>query len=168
MLHNLKYDVDIVMLKEQAMSVHYEPFVDPLTQTVMPLWLMCRKVDGYGAIVCEYFSKILDTEVKPRFIVQKKGFVLNYHKDRGTKSAINFVLSTQDDPIRFRKTVDASTSYYTFNYKQALIDVQQEHEVVASSEDRYLFKLSLPDLDFNEAKKRLVADVNKDFSTIRR
>ena len=159
MLYNIKYEVDSVMLKQQADAVNYEPFVDPLTETVMPLWLMCREVDGYGAVITEYFQKLLDTEVKPRFIIQKKGFVLNFHKDRGTKSAINFVLSTVEDPIRFKADNDMM---FSFKYKQALIDVQTEHEVVASAEDRYLFKLSLPQLDFNEAKKRLVKHVNKD------
>lgn len=147
------------MLREQAESVEYKPFVDPLTNTEMPLWLMCRNVDGYGAVVTEFFTSILKTEVKPRFIIQKKGFVLNFHKDRGTKSAINFILSTVEDPIRFR----VDNEYHEFKYTQALIDVQTEHEVVASKEDRYLFKLSLPELDFNEAKKRLIKYVNKDF-----
>ena len=159
MLYNLKYDIDYNMLREQAESVEYNPFVDPLTNTEMPLWLMCRNVDGYGAVVTEFFTSILETEVKPRFIIQKKGFVLNFHKDRGTKSAINFILSTVEDPIRFR----VDNEYHEFKYTQALIDVQTEHEVVASKEDRYLFKLSLPELDFNEAKKRLVKYVNKDF-----
>ena len=146
------------MLREQAESVEYNPFVDPLTNTEMPLWLMCRNVDGYGAVVTEFFTSILETEVKPRFIIQKKGFVLNFHKDRGTKSAINFILSTVEDPIRFR----VDNEYHEFKYTQALIDVQTEHEVVASKEDRYLFKLSLPELDFNEEKKRLVKYVHKD------
>lgn len=156
MLYNLNYDIDFNLLKRDADACEYEPFVDPLTETVMPLWLMCRDVQGYGLVVRDFFKDILYTDVKPRFIIQKKGFVLNFHKDRGTKSAINFVLTTSTDPIRFR-TDSGSNSY---QYKMALIDVQTEHEVVAAREDRYLFKLSLPNINYNEALERILAHEN--------
>ena len=156
MLYNLNYDIDFNLLKQDADSCEYEPFVDPLTETVMPLWLMCRDVKGYGLVVRDFFKDILYTDVKPRFIIQKKGFVLNFHKDRGTKSAINFVLTTSTDPIRFR-TDSGSNSY---QYKMALIDVQTEHEVVAAREDRYLFKLSLPNINYDEALERILAHEN--------
>jgi|TARA_B110000858_G_C17796659_1_gene472826 hypothetical protein len=156
LLYNIKYNLDEALLKQEAYSSEYEPFVDPLTETVMPLWLMCKKVSGYGAVVAKDFRNILHTDVKPRFIIQKKGFVLNFHKDRGTKCAINFILSTSKDPIRFR----TDTGMNSFQYKQALIDVQTEHEVKAAKEDRYLFKLSVPNINFNEALERILAYEN--------
>jgi len=42
----------------------------------------------------------------------------------------------------------------------ALIDVQTEHEVVAAREDRYLFKLSLPNINYDEALERILAHEN--------
>lgn len=158
MIYKIKYSIDEKLLKAEAEASEYNPFVDPLTGTVMPLWLMSRKVAGYGATLAKEFTKILDTEVKPRFIIQKKGFVLNFHKDRGTKCAINFVLTTSTDPIRFK----TDSGFNSFHYKQALIDVQTEHEVVAAREDRYLFKLSIPNIDFNEAMERLIAYENSE------
>jgi hypothetical protein len=58
LLYNIKYNLDEALLKQEAYSSEYEPFVDPLTETVMPLWLMCKKVSGYGAVVAKDFRNI--------------------------------------------------------------------------------------------------------------
>ncbi len=140
MLTEMNYDINMKLIQSESREMKgYEPFVDPKTNTVIHEWLIKKDVTGYGKHVAEEFEKILSTPVKPRFYIQEKGFTLPFHQDRGTQCCINFVLSTTSDPIVFRKNYDT----FSYQYRQALINVQEEHMVKAVREDRYLFKLSM-------------------------
>ena len=153
MLTEIDYDIDMKMIRKESRDMEgYAPFVDPKTGRVVDEWLIKRVSTGYARVVSDHFEKILNVEVKPRFYIQEKGFTLPFHQDRGTQCCINFVLSTSKDPIVFRK--DHNT--YTYQYKQALMNVQEEHMVKASREDRYLFKLSIFDMCYDEALKAIM------------
>ncbi len=152
MLYSFEYDLDRSRLLGEAMDESgYEPFKDPKTGGITEEWRIKRDVTGYAAVISEEFEKILDVEIRPRFYIQEKGFTLPFHQDRGTQCCVNFVLSTARDPIVFRR--DHNT--FTFQYKTALINVQEEHMVKASHEDRVLFKLSIFDIDFDAALERI-------------
>ena len=143
MLTHLKYEYDKDTLYNEALNAdNYTSFIDPLTNNVINEWRISKSIGKYSSDITEYFETVLKCKIKPRYYIQEKGFTLPFHKDRGTKCCINFVLSDMNDPIEFR------TKLYT--YQCALIDVQQEHKVTATSENRILFKLSIFDLSYNE------------------
>lgn len=153
MLTEIDYDIDMKLIRQESEEKEgYTPFVDPKTGTVINEWLIKRDVTGYGRVVSNEFQKILNIKIKPRFYIQEKGFTLPFHQDRGTQCCINFVLSTAKDPIIFRK--DYNT--YSYQYKQALINVQEEHMVKAAKEDRYLFKLSIFDITYDEVLETMI------------
>lgn len=152
MLYSFKYDFDKSRLLNEARDeIGYEPFKDPKTGGITEEWRIKRDVTGYAAVISEEFEKILSVENKPRFYIQEKGFTLPFHQDRGTRCCINFVLSTDRDPITFRR----GHNTFTFRYDVALLNVQEEHMVTASHEDRVLFKLSIFDIDFDDALERI-------------
>lgn len=151
MLKNINHNIDTKRLESQARDMDgYEIFSDPKSGTILHNMLIKKNVTGYAADLTEEFRKILGIEIRPRFLIQKKGYTLPFHTDRGTTCAVNFILSTSRDPIRF----ETDTGYSSYQYKQAIVDVSQRHEVTALKEDRYLFKLSIFDLDYNEVIKR--------------
>ena len=161
-IEHVDYDInEKLILKESRERDGYEPFVDPKTGTVIKEWLIKKNVTGYGKTVSNHFEKILGIEVKPRFYIQEKGFTLPFHQDRGTQCCINFVLSTSKDPIIFKK----EHKVYTFKYKKALINVQEEHMIAATLEDRYLFKLSIFDMNYEQAKEILNENNSRTMST---
>ena len=148
LLTSLEYDIDMKLIRREAEDMNgYEPFVDPKTGTVISEWLIKRDVTGYARVVSDDFERMLNVRVKPRFYIQERGFTLPFHQDRGTQCCINFVLSTSKDPIVFRRDYNI----FKFQYQQALVNVQEEHMVEASREDRYLFKLSIFDISYDEA-----------------
>lgn len=147
-----EYDED--RLRQEAMDREgYEPFVDPKNGNVIEKWLIKRRMSDYSKeLVCK-FQDMLKCDIKPRFYIQEKDFMLPWHVDRGTKCAVNIVLSTQGDPIEFRHTVGEDTYRRKYYYRCALIDTTQEHRVKAISEPRVLFKMSIFDKSFEEARE---------------
>ena len=147
MLYEIDYEYDKTLLLQECTDREgYEPFVDPKTGTVIDKWLIKRDVAGYGRAITEEFEKRLNVSIRPRFYIQEQGFTLPYHRGRGTTCAVNFVLSTSRDPISFREDYNS----FHFQYKTAIIDVSKEHMVTATTEDRYLFKLSIFDKSFDD------------------
>jgi hypothetical protein len=162
MLTEIDYAINEELLLEQCLERDgYEPFVDPHTGRWSSMWQYKRINTGYGKTVSNHFEKILGIEVKPRFFIQEKGFTLPFHYDRGTQCCINFVLSTSKDPIIFKK----EHKVYTFKYKKALINVQEEHMIAATLEDRYLFKLSIFDMNYEQVKEILYENNSRAMST---
>ena len=147
MIYEIDHPIDERTLKREAdVREGYEPFVDPKSGTVIERWLIKRDVTGYARVLTRDFEEILDTNIKPRFYIQERGFTLPFHRDRGTTCAINFVLSDTSDPIEFRDR--------SYTYKSAIIDVTREHQVTATTGDRVLFKMSIFDLSFDEVVRR--------------
>ena len=114
-------------------------------------------VDGlpYALEITKRFQRILGYDCKPRFYCQKQGFTIPYHTDSGTLCSINFVLSGASDPIKLKAGGIETTEYYTV----ALLDTQVCHSIKASTEDRYLFKLSIFDKSYEEVKDLLQLDL---------
>jgi len=147
MIRSIDYVYDKkLLLREAKEREGYEPFIDPKTSTIVDKWLIKKNVTGYARMITKEFERMLDVSIKPRFYIQEKGFTLPFHRDRGTTCAINFVLSTSKDPITFQLNYNT----FRFKYETAIVDVTQEHMVTASSEDRYLFKLSIFDRSYEE------------------
>lgn len=106
---------------------------------------------SYAIAIAKQFQQILGYDCKPRFYCQKQGYTVPYHTDSGTSCSINFVLSDTPDPIKLKVRGTEITEYYTV----ALLDTQVCHSVGASTEDRYLFKLSIFDKSYEETRKLL-------------
>tara|TARA_B110000285_G_C15040847_1_gene571717 strand:+ start:717 stop:1202 length:486 start_codon:yes stop_codon:yes gene_type:complete len=157
MITDLNYKYDRERLKKEAnyVSSNSIPFVTRHPSYIpekysatedFDQWIKTFDIGTYGKTIVSYFENLLGCEVRPRYYIQEKNFALPFHKDRGTRCCINFVLSGSDDPIEFRS--------FVHSYKCALINVQEEHKVTTSVKDRILFKLSV-DIDYDEALKKL-------------
>jgi hypothetical protein len=147
MLRKIDYPFDNNILLADALEIEgYKAFVDPFNGKVSPQWQQKFNISDYAQIISDHWKEILQVENRPRFYIQKEGFTVPWHKDRGTKVAINFVLSGFKSPIEFRNG--------PVEYTVAMIDVQKEHRVTASNGKRILFKLSIFDIDYDTACKR--------------
>ena len=98
------------------------------------------------------FKKILQVDnLGPRFLTQKEGADVHYHIDGETLCAINFLVRGDQTPISFK---DVGHFYYDV----ALINTNHAHSVPKQvDEDRVLFKLRIKQMNFKEAKERLIA-----------
>ena len=110
----------------------------------------------YASSIQKYFEDLLGFDISSRFYLQKKGFMLPLHRDRGTYCAINMVLGDDYDPIRFKEHEEY--------YKVALLNTQSMHGV-AATKDRYLFKMSFKNNTYEEVKDKLqnTLNTNKDY-----
>jgi hypothetical protein len=96
----------------------------------------------------DYLDKIMvDLNVmgETRFYYQEPNYYLPPHRDFGTKCAINFVLSDNYCPININGK--------DYMYKQALINVQEEHSVKNNNTERLIFKISVFDYDYETVSK---------------
>jgi hypothetical protein len=148
MITHVKYSYDKKRLKSEALtSEGYEPYYDPVSKRHISVWKISKDIGKYGSEISQEFEHLLECSVSPRYYLLQKGVTLPFHKDRGTRCCINFVLSDARDPIEFK------TGKYS--YECALVNVQEDHQVTAAAEDRILFKLSIFDIDYDEARKML-------------
>lgn len=140
------FDYDKERLLAEANDLTgYNPFIDPLDGKVFDKWLIKRIETGYAQELSQQFSDMFGLQdCRPRFYIQKPGFALGFHKDRGTLCSFNFLLSDNLDVINFRG--------YNLFYRTALLDTQTEHAVLEVTSDRILFKLSVFDKTFEEIK----------------
>jgi len=91
-------------------------------------------------------------DVRPRFYILHKNTTLKMHKDLGTQCSANFILSDDPSPVSIE-----GTNYY---YENALLNTQLEHGITYYSfNDRLLFKLSIMDLSFIDAKNIISANL---------
>ena len=68
-----------------------------------------------------------------KFIFLSPTTRLDWHVDKGTKSAVIWKMSG-DDPIEFREKC--------YKYEMAIVDTSKEHRVAPLANERVLFKLS--------------------------
>ena len=80
---------------------------------------------------------------------------LPFHCDRGTQCAINLILNGSQDAIEFR----VDDKIYAKHYQSALIDTQTEHQVVTVTDDRILYKLSMKEMSFDQAREKIKTHV---------
>jgi len=151
MLYEINYNYDRLLLLEESMDRDYTSFVDSKTGLVWDEWLICKNIGPIGSQIVAHFKSVLKTNIEPRYYIQRKGMRLPFHCDRDTQCAINLILNESLDAIEFR----INDKVYTNHYQTALIDTQTEHQVVTVLDDRILFKLSMKEINFLEAKNRL-------------
>ena len=77
-----------------------------------------------------------------KFVYIPSGAVLDWHVDKGTKCAINWLINNSKASIEFRDG--------KYQYKTAIIDTSKEHRVVDLAGERILFKVSCWDMTYNE------------------
>lgn len=151
MIYEIKYEYDKLLLLEESMDRDYKSFVDSKTGLVIDEWRISRDIGPIGSKIGAHFESVLKTKIEPRYYIQRKGMRLPFHCDRGTLCAINLILNDSQDAIEFR----VNNKIYTNHYQTALIDTQTEHQVVALTGDRILYKLSMKQMTFKEAKEIL-------------
>jgi|TARA_R110000772_G_C12958202_1_gene403052 hypothetical protein len=142
---NYSYDRDKLLL-ESSIIDGYKPYYDPKNDTHLDLWTIKRITEGYGKELSQTFSEILECNIKPRFYIQKKGYTLPLHTDRGTLCSINFVLSDS-------KNTAVSFEDGEVIYSQALLNTTIMHGVINPQHDRHLFKMSIFDKTFGEVRE---------------
>ena len=86
----------------------------------------------------------IEDEYIALFLWMDKGFHLPWHVDdvKGCQSNINYVMTPNPEPVEFRDG--------KYNYKLAALDVMQEHQVVNSTEERILMRISFKTLKYGE------------------
>lgn len=90
----------------------------------------------------------LNIKGKTRWYFIGNNFYVEPHVDTGTaKCAVCFVLSDNASPI----TIGDKDHHYT----QALIDVQQEHSVKKSREERIILRFTIEDKNFETVAKEI-------------
>lgn len=76
-----------------------------------------------------------------KFIFLRAATHLDWHTDKGTKSAVIWKMSG-DDPLQFREK-----EYF---YDTAIVDTTKQHRVPGLADERILFKLSCFDMEYEE------------------
>lgn len=86
----------------------------------------------------------IDDEYIALFLWMDKNFHLPWHVDdvKGCQSNINYLMSPEPQPVEFR-----DGKYF---YKLAALDVMQEHQVVNTTEERILMRISFKTLQYGE------------------
>ena len=111
-------------------------------------WKIVRHVFPYATEIIKNLD-LENYDVRPRFYILDKNTTLSPHTDLGTECAINILLSQNNAPINI-EGID-------YKYKQALINTQLMHSVSNLNEDRIIFKLSIMNLSFTDAKSIIQA-----------
>ena len=142
-LYELNYEFDREFLLQEALyKGEWDNFVDPSNGYVFDEWFSKNVIDGYAKSISEEFSLLLNTSNKPKFLYQKAGYTIPFHKDRGTKCSINFILNETDDMISFRDS--------NIFYRTALLNTQEKHAVLNPKYDRIMLKLSIFDKTYHD------------------
>jgi len=166
-------------LLHEAYSRDYEPFIVPQddvnsdpnwfhsdNDVHMDQWTQARffgyeedgsdNVNNYPetARVTKHFANIIGTkDIRPRYYKLKAGGEVPEHIDHNTKCGVNIILNESAGPVEF---VDVGQ----FEYRVALLNTSRLHRVPAHPQERILLKLSIMDVDYDTAKKRIKQNVS--------
>jgi hypothetical protein len=138
------------LYKESQELDGYRPFK---THTLGTLWhgwqirIIESEEDCYANLVKNYLQDMLETELSCRYFRMKKGFKLDWHVDTYTRCSFNFILSKGLDPIECE-------GYGKHYYKSALINTKIPHRVIATQEDRIMYRVNADHCDYEEVKRR--------------
>lgn len=148
-LYHINFPVSKELLLDEAMSFDdYQPYHDAKNNRYLDDWLQKHVTEGLAWDLAQKYKTDLDLgDIRPRYYIQKSGFTLPWHKDRGTECSFNFVLDGTSS-ISFRDG--------DFYYESAILNTQVEHAVFQTEKDtdRVLLKFSVFDLSFDEVVKR--------------
>jgi hypothetical protein len=151
---NINYDSKLLI--EESKIATYKPFESGYKNNTFfsyaPTWLQGRitNFDNFPEIkkITEYIAyKINSSDVRPRFYKQEANTAVPMHRDQNTKCCVNIVLSEKAAPITYEDIGD-------IDYKCALLNIRQSHEVKEYPEERLLLKFSIFDVDYEDAVKR--------------
>jgi len=135
------------------------PYVDPRLNGMDEIiygddfggWQIYRDVDfPYVWELINFFG----VDGLPRFFTQAVGFDLPQHTDFVTECSINFLIGDHLAPIDYGKN--------RYQYKTALINVQEYHGVNNPTHERLLLKIAIQDEPYASVKKK----VKKALSTL--
>jgi len=138
------------LLNEALSYEDYQPYCDTKNENYLDDWLQKHTFEGLAFDIANMYKDKLDLkEVRPRYYIQKSGFTLPWHQDRGTECSFNFVLDGTSS-ISFRDG--------DFYYSSAILNTQEEHAVFQTDEDkdRVLLKLSVFGNSFDEVVKKYI------------
>lgn len=118
---------------------------------VMKNW---RIVNELNLDYADYLNNYFDIKSSPKFYILDANTSLAMHVDQDTTCALNFVLSDNPAPVRFK----SGNSYY---YKTALLNTSIKHAVDKTQNDRILFKLSIKDEPFDSVKQKIINTLSR-------
>jgi hypothetical protein len=118
---------------------------------VMKNW---RIVNNLNLDYADYLNQYFGIDSSPRFYILEANTSLIMHVDQDTSCALNFVLSDNPAPVRFK----SGNFYY---YKTALLNTSVKHAVDKTDNDRVLFKLSIKDESFDSVKQKIINTLSR-------
>lgn len=125
---NLSYNTDLLIKELYDTKMYDSTFYGPAK---VDTWLKGTVLQEAPEV--NRIKSILPHVILASFFIQPSGTVVVPHKDSKCKCSLNILLNDADAPIIIEGD--------EFNYKCALINVSEyEHEVPASSKDRYLLR----------------------------
>jgi len=123
----------------------FEPYTDH-TGAFIEDWTIARHIEfDYATELCKRF----DIDAKPRFYIQKPGFTLPMHIDRGTQCSINVLLY-------YKNPAPVNIEDKTYYYDACLLNTTKLHGVTTGDEERILFKLSIFNEDYESVARKIV------------
>ena len=166
-------------LLDEAYSRQYEPFEVPMndinsdpnwfqrgSDVHMDNWTQARffneQEDGSDNInnypetkrVTDIFADIIQTkDIRPRYYKLESNTSVPEHIDHNTKCGVNIILNDSAGPVEF-------VGVGLFDYRVALLNTSRLHRVPAYPQERILLKLSIMDVDYDTAKKRIKQNVS--------
>lgn len=179
-IHVFDYkDYNQQQLLDEAYSRQYEPFVVPMddensdpnwfekdSDVQMNNWTQARffqeQTDGSDHLinypetkrVTKYFASIIQTnDIRPRYYKLEANTSVPEHVDHNTKCGVNIILNDNAGPVEF-------VGVGLFDYRVALLNTSELHRVPAHPQERILLKLSIMDIDYDTAKKRIKQNVS--------
>lgn len=169
-IHIFEYNnYDQEKLLQEAHSRHYEPFMvkpdDPHSDPSwfetgndvnMKNWSQSRffenELNKYPETkrVTEYFTNIIGTkDIRPRYYKLQANTSVPEHIDHNTKCGLNIILNKNAEPVEF-------VGIGKFKYRVALLNTSKLHKVSPHTDERILLKLSIMDVDFKTAKRKII------------
>lgn len=145
-LTRFTYTMDeAVLLAEAREELGYRPYLDPISQKEIEHWRIKYVEGGYAKIIENDLAiKINSINCKARFYSLAPGKGISFHKDRGTRCSLNFLLQGEGDPVAFPN--------FRCSYKYALLNVQEFHAVPSPTVHRYLYKVSVFDKSYDDVR----------------
>jgi hypothetical protein len=163
-------------LLSEAYSRNYEPFEVPMNDVNsdpnwfergldvnMSNWTQARffghAEDGSDDLnnypetnkVTKYFAKLIESrDIRPRYYKLTANTAVPEHIDHNTKCGINIILNEDPGPVEF-------VGVGQFDYRIALLNTTRLHSVPPHPQERILLKMSIMDIDFETAKRRLIS-----------
>jgi hypothetical protein len=152
LVFDFDFDQEYLLSVWQEYKNQSIPYSDKrFNRFVMNNW---RIVNNLNLDYADYLAQHFDINASPKFYILDANTSLVMHVDQDTTCAINFVLSDNPAPVRFK----SGNSYF---YKTALLNTSVKHAVDKTDSDRILFKLSIKDEPFGSVKQKIINTLSR-------